>query len=355
VKIKSKKDQDETTDDSTSQKWKEGVKVEARFKGRSRYYPGVISRCRLNGTYDIEYDDGEKETGIKKDLIRTKSGGVKKNTHDPDNEDEFSVGAKVSAKCNGSRAYYTGKIKSDNGDDTFDIAFDDGDRDRRVPKSNIKSDGGGGVKNSPKRAQGSDNEDEFSIGAKVSAKCKGSRAYYTGKIKSDNGEIPLPVTPPATPLATQPAAPLATQPVPPPQIPPPPPTAVPLATQPVPRPQVPPLAPQALTPPSLSKQRVEENYCGNLYGLYFGACGIVVLLLCLKMRLSDEGCDSCGMKNDWYEQPGWKAFIVGKIKSRYPPYFSRRRNYISMEQYNQETLKFTAATIRMSIWKKKTI
>ncbi|KAL7678652.1 hypothetical protein Plhal304r1_c096g0173721 [Plasmopara halstedii] len=51
-------------------KFKEGDKVEAQYKGKSRFYSGVISRCRLNGTYDIDYDDGEKETGVAFELIR---------------------------------------------------------------------------------------------------------------------------------------------------------------------------------------------------------------------------------------------------------------------------------------------
>ena len=62
----------------------EGTRVEARFKGRSKYYPGKISRVRLNGTYDIDYDDGEKEASVTRDLIRvlekpsrsSRSGGV---------------------------------------------------------------------------------------------------------------------------------------------------------------------------------------------------------------------------------------------------------------------------------------
>jgi hypothetical protein len=49
---------------------REGDEVEAKYKGRSRYYPGKISRVRLNGTYDIHYDDGERETGVERDLIR---------------------------------------------------------------------------------------------------------------------------------------------------------------------------------------------------------------------------------------------------------------------------------------------
>lgn len=30
-------------------------------------------------------------------------------------------------------------------------------------------------------------DDEFRVGAKVSARCKGSQQYYPGKIKRDNG------------------------------------------------------------------------------------------------------------------------------------------------------------------------
>ena len=55
-----------------------GFKVEARFKGKSRFYPGRISRQRPNGTYDIDYDDGEKETGVPLELIQSRepAGGA---------------------------------------------------------------------------------------------------------------------------------------------------------------------------------------------------------------------------------------------------------------------------------------
>src|SRR3546814_13037651 len=49
---------------------REGTKVEARYRGRGRYYPGVIARTRADGTYDIDYDDGEKETGVRGELGR---------------------------------------------------------------------------------------------------------------------------------------------------------------------------------------------------------------------------------------------------------------------------------------------
>jgi hypothetical protein len=50
--------------------------VEANYKGKGKYYPGKISRCgRLNGTYDINYDDGERESGVETEMIRTRDGG----------------------------------------------------------------------------------------------------------------------------------------------------------------------------------------------------------------------------------------------------------------------------------------
>jgi Ca2+-binding EF-hand superfamily protein len=50
-------------------------KVEANYKGKGKYYPGKISRARLNGTYDIAYDDGERESGVEGEMIRSRDGG----------------------------------------------------------------------------------------------------------------------------------------------------------------------------------------------------------------------------------------------------------------------------------------
>ena len=42
--------------------------------GRSRYYLGRVVRVRSNGTFDLDYDDGEKEIGVERSLIRLVSG-----------------------------------------------------------------------------------------------------------------------------------------------------------------------------------------------------------------------------------------------------------------------------------------
>lgn len=54
----------------------EGVKVEARYRGGSRHYKGKIIHKRLNGTFDILYDDGDKEMGVSSDLIKSTNDEV---------------------------------------------------------------------------------------------------------------------------------------------------------------------------------------------------------------------------------------------------------------------------------------
>ena len=47
-----------------------GARIEAKYKGKKKYYPGKIARRGDNGTYDIAYDDGEEESGVARNLIR---------------------------------------------------------------------------------------------------------------------------------------------------------------------------------------------------------------------------------------------------------------------------------------------
>ena len=37
--------------------FREGMKVEARYRGKDRYYPGLIKRENRDGTFDIDYND----------------------------------------------------------------------------------------------------------------------------------------------------------------------------------------------------------------------------------------------------------------------------------------------------------
>ena len=150
----------------------EGDKVEAKYKGKSRKYPGVIKRVRSNGTYDINYDDGEKETSVSRELIfPLDKKSPKKKSKGP------RVGDRVKAPFKGKGKKYDGKIEKDHGDGTYSVLFDDGDKDRFVEVENIEIQGG----------DGSDTEGEGYVeleeGDKVEAKYKGKSRKYPGVIK----------------------------------------------------------------------------------------------------------------------------------------------------------------------------
>jgi hypothetical protein len=51
-----------------------GARVEARFRGRERYYPATVRSGRANAsgeaTYDLIYDDGDTEREVAESLVR---------------------------------------------------------------------------------------------------------------------------------------------------------------------------------------------------------------------------------------------------------------------------------------------
>ncbi len=36
---------------------REGTKVEARYRGKEKYFPGILKRVNADGTFNIDYDD----------------------------------------------------------------------------------------------------------------------------------------------------------------------------------------------------------------------------------------------------------------------------------------------------------
>ncbi|CAK4440136.1 unnamed protein product, partial [Aphanomyces euteiches] len=185
----SKKSKDDSEDDKKAKKFKEGEKVEAQHKGKSKFYPGVISRCRLNGTYDIDYDDGEKETGVAADLIRSKEKSSPRKKSSDTSEDEvkakkFKEGEKVEAQYKGKSKFYPGVIGRCRLNGTYDIDYDDGEKETGVAADLIRS----REKTSPKKSKSDDStEDEkqskkLKEGDKIEAQYKGKSKFYPGVI-----------------------------------------------------------------------------------------------------------------------------------------------------------------------------
>ena len=49
---------------------KAGAKVEAKFGGKGKWYPGTIEAVNADGTFAILFDDGEKEPSAKPEDVR---------------------------------------------------------------------------------------------------------------------------------------------------------------------------------------------------------------------------------------------------------------------------------------------
>lgn len=45
-------------------KYCKNLPVEGNFQGQGTYYPGIISAVNADGTFDINYTDGDKEKGV---------------------------------------------------------------------------------------------------------------------------------------------------------------------------------------------------------------------------------------------------------------------------------------------------
>ncbi|KAH8060043.1 tudor domain-containing protein [Aureococcus anophagefferens] len=156
-----------------------GAKVEAKYRGKSKYYAGVIATDNGDGTYNIDYDDGEKETKVAEALIKASAAAPAPAA--PGTGGAFAVGAEVEARYRGKSKYYAGVIAVDNGDGTYNIDYDDGEKETKVAEALIKASAA-----APAPAAGKGGA--FPVGAKVEAKYRGKSKYYAGVIAADNGD-----------------------------------------------------------------------------------------------------------------------------------------------------------------------
>ena len=169
-----------------SSEYCKGDRVRARYRGRSVFYPGRISRVRGDGSYDIDYDDGEKESGVRAELIRSlggrssspKKGAGKGDESDSEADGALEVGTRVEARYKGRSKYYPGRISRERSDGTYDIDYDDGEKETGVSSDLIKGVG--------KKSRG--RGDAFEEGDRVEAQYKGRSKFYPGRISRVRGD-----------------------------------------------------------------------------------------------------------------------------------------------------------------------
>ncbi|OQR92299.1 hypothetical protein ACHHYP_03845 [Achlya hypogyna] len=141
----------------------EGDCVEARFEGQHAYLSGIIARCRSDGSCDIEYDNGEIERRVEKDLIRKIT--------------PLAKGDAVEARFGGKDKYFKGRVVHVHGDKTLDIEYEDGDEERRVDPKLVR------------RMQVS--ATEFVKGSAVEARFGGKDKYFKGRVVHVHGDKTL--------------------------------------------------------------------------------------------------------------------------------------------------------------------
>ena len=132
--------------------------MEAKFKGGAKWYSGSVVAVNRDGSYDIRYDDGDKEQRVPPSNVRLVDDGkaVKPSDGRQLVEDEtvsgksaFKLGDKVEAKFKGGVKWFSGRISSVNRDGTYDVRYDDGDEEQNVPPLKVREIGA----KSPSRLQ----------------------------------------------------------------------------------------------------------------------------------------------------------------------------------------------------------
>merc|ERR1711934_587590 len=140
-----------------------GMAVEAQYGGKSKWYKATVMKVNKSSfggpsrwTYDLKYEDGDREQRVKRSLIRVPSSGKKKKKKkgrdsesevedDEEEPEELEIGMAVEAQYGGKSKWYKATVMKVNksrfgGADrwTYDLKYEDGDREQRVKRSLIR-------------------------------------------------------------------------------------------------------------------------------------------------------------------------------------------------------------------------
>jgi hypothetical protein len=162
---------------------RQGMKVEGNYKGKGKWFPGTIMRVRLNGTCDIDYDDGEQEMGVKPEDVRVLGRGAQRGS--PARKARLEEGSKVEANYRGRGKFFPGRIRRDRGDGTFDIDYDDGESELKVKEADIRL-----LENHSRSSPSRPNRSRTRLeeGMKVEGNYRARGRFFPGRIKRDRGD-----------------------------------------------------------------------------------------------------------------------------------------------------------------------
>jgi hypothetical protein len=133
-----------------------------------------------DGTVDIDYDDGEKETRVEESMVRLNGGASGKERSSARSSPSFEEGAKVEGNYRGKGKWYPGRISRVNRDGTVDIDYDDGEREKSLDARDIRSLDAG--ESDEREAPTTVKLEE---GARVEGNYRGKGVWYAGKVSRD--------------------------------------------------------------------------------------------------------------------------------------------------------------------------
>merc|ERR1711988_914465 len=166
----------------------------------------------MGGSYDIRYDDGDKETQVARKLIeaacgddassskaegspqKKTAGETKKEKNGKEEEKKkkkkesgssgagakLSEGDAVEARHGGQAQWFPGKVGAAHANGTYDVRYDDGDEEKKVPRHRVRRKG-----EKPRRV--------LSEGEVVDARHGGGKKLFPGKITNvrDDGSYDI--------------------------------------------------------------------------------------------------------------------------------------------------------------------
>ena len=158
--------------DRRQSKFRTGDKIEGNYRGRGRWFDAIINRVNRNNTYDIDYDDGEKEKNVEEENIRIQRSNSPYSYED--NNRTMPEGSKVEVNYRGRGKWYPGRIIRVRGGGVYDVEFDDGDREVCIEQHNIRLLGG--------ETRRPYNNRRIVEGMRIEGNYRGRGRWYPGKI-----------------------------------------------------------------------------------------------------------------------------------------------------------------------------
>lgn len=122
-KKKKSKHHKEETIETVPVRLQVGERVEANYHSKGVWYSGKVRTVHTDGSLDIDYDDGDKETHVNPCIVTPIENHV------------VDIGTKVQVRLRGKHSFFSGKIQSyHEATGLYKVLFEDGDEDKKVKR-----------------------------------------------------------------------------------------------------------------------------------------------------------------------------------------------------------------------------